>query len=254
MRIISPFHDYYDTALSLGYDPTLIYQRRFEIKELRADALDPRIREIFDDADYLNFQAPHYYFEPKLHVIGFCGRLYPVYLAPDFTPSPESLTKKVPQSPVMTYADLVAWLNKSYGKDRGRDWERSRLMRSWKVLDRQGVEIGADTFRLIGAPIWLAVALNSRWADVRMLRVFTNFRTFNLDFQKQFGATAAFQELAMYLGSALAKLDESVRTVGSDEVIAQQKGFGPESFRSNAPSERKTRRKLNRERKKRPEI
>ena len=82
---------------------------------------------------------------------------------------------------------------------------------------------------------------------------FTNFRTFNLDFQKHFAATAAFQEVAMYLGSALAKLDESVRTVGSDEVIAQQKGFGPESFRSNAPSERKTRRKLNRERKKQGE-
>ena len=247
MRIISPFHDYYDTALSLGYDPTLIYQRRFETKDLRADSLDPRICEILDEERYDRE------FRPRLYVIGFCGRLYPVYLVPDFTPSLESLTKKVPQSPVMTYENLVAWCDERYGKDRGRDWERSRLMRSLKVLDRQGVEISADTFRLIGAPIWLALALNSRWADVRKLRVFTNFRSFNLDFQKQFGATAAFQEVAMYLGSALARLDESVRTVGSDEVIAQQKGFGPESFRSNAPSERKTRRKLNRERKKQGE-
>ena len=247
MRIISPFHDYYDTALSLGYDPTLIYQRRFETMDLRADSLDPRICEILDEERYDRE------FRPRLYVIGFCGRLYPVYLVPDFAPDIDSLTKKLPKSPVMTYDDLVDSFRKIYGKRREGSWERSQLFRSWKVLDRQGVEISADTFRLIGAPIWLAIGINSRWSHMRMLRVFTNFRTFNLDFQKQFGATAAFQEVAMYLGSALAKLDESVRSVGSDEVIAQQKGFGPESFRSNAPSERKTRRKLNRERKKQGE-
>ena len=53
----------------------------------------------------------------------------------------------------------------------------------------------------------------------------------------------------MFLGSTLAKIDESVRTVGNDDIIAGQKGFGPESFRNSAPSLRKARRKENRSRK-----
>jgi len=75
-------------------------------------------------------------------------------------------------------------------------------------------------------------------------------RLANFEFQKHFDAFTAFQEISMFFGSALAKTDESVRTVGSDEIIAAQKGFCPESFRTNAPSVKKSRRKENRARKK----
>ena len=85
---------------------------------------------------------------------------------------------------------------------------------------------------------------------MKKLSVYTNPRLANLDFQRHFDAYTAFQEIAMYLGSALTEIDDSVRTVGGDAVVAAQKGFGPESFRSSAPSARKERRKRNRARKK----
>ena len=57
------------------------------------------------------------------------------------------------------------------------------------------------------------------------------------------------QEIEMFLNGILGKNDPAPRTVGSDKVIAFQKGFDDNSFRNVAPSARKERRKLNRARK-----
>lgn len=239
MRIISPFHDYYDTALGFGQDPALIYHRNVKVKTVNGRDLDPKLTELFRLSSY------SYYFKAHFALLGFCGRLYSMYLAPDFVINPESLTTKAARSPVMSREELEAYYDQVFGSS-----PRRRTRRKWAELEAQGTLISNETFRLLDAPLWLAVATGNPYLFAYQVEVFTNIRLGTVDFQKHFDAYSAFQEIAMYLGSALAKTDDSVRTVGSDEVIAQQKGFGPESFRSSAPSVKKSRRKENRARKK----
>ncbi len=243
MRIISPFHDYYDTALGLGYDPSQIYRREVAVRNVRAVDLDSKISTLFSEA------CQPYRFESKLAIIGFCGRVYPVCLFPSFIPSPELLLIKHPKSLAMSRTELSAYHKELYGSDRAW-YERSYGKKTWDVLDKQGLQIRQESFQLIEAPIWLAMIGEYEWNEAKMIRIYTNVRLANFEFQKHFDAFTAFQEVSMFFGSALAKTDESVRTVGSDEVIAAQKGFGPESFRTNAPSVKKYRRKENRARKK----
>lgn len=243
MRIISPFHDYYDTAQGLGYDPSLIYRRQVGQHIVRAELVDPILCELLShyewDSQYIT----------KLVVIGFCGRAYPAYLQLTFPIDAESLTTRLATSPVMTRDEL----DQLYAQDIEGvgDASRSRhRKRRWDVLDRQGTVVSPDTFRLFKTPIWLAYVTKSAGKRPLELTIHTNVRLANFDFQKHLDAYAAFQEITMYLGSILAASDDSARTVGNDEVIARAKGFGPESFRSSAPSEKKSRRRENRARKK----
>lgn len=244
VRIISPFHDYYDTAQGLGYDPTLIYRRQVEEKVVRAETVDPVICELLSqlewDSQYIT----------RLVVLGFCGRAYPAYLPLTFVIDADSLTNRLNTSPVMTRDELDKLYAEEFGDVRETKWNRPYRKRRWDVLERQGTAVSLDTFRLLASPIWLAEVKEGIWRRPLTLHIYTNIRLANFDFQKHFDAYTAFQEIAMFLGSALATTDDSARTVGSDEVIARAKGFGPESFRSSAPSVKKSRRKENRARKK----
>lgn len=226
--------------MGFGQDPALIYRRRVEVKTVRVKDLDPKVAAI------LRVSNKSYNFKARLAIIGFCGRIYSMYLAPDFVISPESLTTKAARSPVMSREELEEY----YAQATGTSSYRGRYRNTWRELEQQGTPVSDETFRMLDAPLWLATDGPFRYGFEWEIKVFTNIRLGTVDFQKHFDAYSAFQEIAMYLGSALAKTDDSVRTVGSDEVIAQQKGFGPESFRSGAPSVKKSRRKENRARKK----
>jgi len=226
--------------MGFGQDPALIYARKVEVKTVRVKTLDPKVAELLASTYRgANFRA-------ELAIVGFCGKLYPMYLGPDFEFSPETLTANPARSPVISRDELDEYARQTFGEPR----HRRNQWTWWAVLEKQGTPVSDETFRLLGAPIWLAIHHASWFRFEWEVKVFTNIRLGTVDFQKHFDAYSAFQEIAMYLGSALAKTDDSVRTVGSDEVIAQQKGFGPESFRSSAPSVKKSRRKENRARKK----
>lgn len=244
VRIISPFHDYYDTAQGLGYDPTLIYRREVVEKVVPLERFDSRVLEL-----YSNLRL-RWEIKATLVVLGFCGRLYPSFLKPGFKVELESVTSRSVSNPVMTREELNAHYDEVRYPGRETKWSRVAFARLCNVMEQQGVSASMDTFRALGAPIWLAEPCDWAWDKPFSLRIYTNIRLANFDFQKHFDAYTAYQEIAMFLGSALATTDDSARTVGSDEVIARAKGFGPESFRSSAPSVKKSRRKENRARKK----
>lgn len=70
MRIISPFHDYYDCMQGQGQDRTLVYLR--QPREERLPALFP-FTEVL--------RRNHYFGDNLLRacfIIGFCGRVHPV--------------------------------------------------------------------------------------------------------------------------------------------------------------------------------
>jgi len=70
MRIISPFHDYYDVVQSQGQDHSLIYQRRER-------TITPKKYPF----PVMHRWWRHYPGDLSLYqkIIGFCGKIYPVF-------------------------------------------------------------------------------------------------------------------------------------------------------------------------------
>lgn len=243
MRILSSFHDYYDTAQGLGYDPNLLYRREIQTRQVRAQDLDPCVTDILaKDPSSWNYRA-------NLVVVGFCGRLYPYFLRPRFVLQSDILATRLDESPTMTRQDLDEHYREWVGEERDTKWSQSAKLRRWAALDHQGVPAAQESFRYLNAPIWLAKSAGYWYSRPDHLTVYTNIRLANFEFQKHFDAYTAYQEIALYLGSTLAAVDETARTVGSDEVLARQKGFDQQSFRKTPPSEQKARRRANRARK-----
>ena len=83
------------------------------------------------------------------------------------------------------------------------------------------------------------------------VEIITNPRLATLGFQQELDAFSAFQEITMFLGSALVAEPFVPDTVGDDELVARSKGFDEHSFRTASPGAKKANRKRNKEAKRR---
>jgi len=74
MRIISKFNDYYDSVQAYGQAEKCVYVRKSEEHTIINETLNDDIKELFrtmpDIIDSLR---------GRKHIIGFCGKLYPVW-------------------------------------------------------------------------------------------------------------------------------------------------------------------------------
>lgn len=111
-------------------------------------------------------------------------------------------------------------------------------------------ELGQEV--LIGerVPVALLILQHSvSYARTSWIAIATNPRLADLGFQRVMDPFTCFQEIEMFLGNQLAQTDLAPHRVGSDDVIARQKGFDEQSFRTAAPGHKKENRARNRARK-----
>ena len=91
MRIISTFKDYYDIGQAYGADPSLVYARETREATVEStrlvrgsawDSVDGWLDRYRYQPQYGNRNYPdHTGLMPR--VVGFCGRLYPLFLQSD---------------------------------------------------------------------------------------------------------------------------------------------------------------------------
>jgi hypothetical protein len=241
MRIISKFHDYYDSAMGFGQDPALVYRREISVLDWSPIEVHSEIARIFAE-----FRWWHS-FPPRLTVIGFCGKAYASWFTDVTVLTPESLQSHRKTRDWMESAEVRAAREAAFGRSfYGQEVPRAAAL--GEII--RGVPLDDEIFRKADAPVFIAYLLpsegNGRPSKTRIVR---NPRLANLGFHRYHDAFSAFQEIAMYLGSNLAALDDAPRTVGDDRIIAASKGFDEQSFRTLAPGLKKLNRKLNRARK-----
>lgn len=86
MRIVSPFKDYYDIGMGLGYDNSLDYIRTE--KEVFLERISSKEESLEDRATRKLLRdlplVPTYFntLSARTRVIGFCGKFYPVAIFP----------------------------------------------------------------------------------------------------------------------------------------------------------------------------
>lgn len=263
MKILSKFRDYYDSAQAYGHDDSRVYVR--ETRELT------RVTNAWPYSDAILqhlFEVRRAYGQvPGLLL--FCGAAWPVWREADRWSDADPFegalarthTLPVWERRFTRLRDLPSDDPERKDRERSIDAYDGKLYSNTTMSEAAMVEsherlagqrFGEDL--LIGerAPIALVLtALRGSWTfDLQeRVRVIVNPSLQDLDFHRILDPFSAYQEIETFLGNQLAEADAAPLRVGSDAVVAQQKGFDDQSFRTAAPGAKKANRKENRARK-----
>src|ERR1700747_1463625 len=237
MRIISKFNDYYDSAMALGQDQSVIYLRNaieFKHKENNIPKLVSEIASLFkkkDDTrrfwsprnlvnDFSNKDAS---FAFKEFWILFCGKIYPgIRVTKTF--------KCVFGTEVSNFYSSEALINYlvSAGKDVDKKefkWDKNRSLR--KDIESYYTPNRPDKNWLI------ANKVTCIYFDHTDLIV--NPRLVTYDFYKVFDSHSAYQELDMWVSGTLA-YPQNIMLEVEDKYRIDQHGFDPKYGFRTKPS------------------
>lgn len=238
MRIISKFHDFYDSAQGYGIDPKLIYIRKTEeidtrgwrnnreVKDLEIQTAVRPLQDIFNKMPRFDHK-----YDYCSKIIAFCGKVYPFYRYDETNCYQlEDIIKKVEKniaSKEISYYDkprlknmledlnkrvsVFAWMH-DYGDLNRYSWNRFCQEAELKVPDSVHI--------FFKSPILLL--------ERDQLTINPQLKQYG--FATQVDPFTAFQELSMYLGNNLVnQMNPEVNI--SDKLRAESKGFDKWSFR-----------------------
>tara|TARA_Y100000034_G_scaffold8165_2_gene8949 strand:+ start:17497 stop:18261 length:765 start_codon:yes stop_codon:yes gene_type:complete len=241
MRIISNFRDYYDCVQAHGQDQGFVYVRNPETLNFAYNEwTDPDGMGIWS-FPYIRSAYSRSKFYLTEHIIGFCGKIYPVI----------ELRKEATSDPVVCYnvEDVVNFINgagfkkkeieefNGAGKKRYNYWRTNWHDPNKKTFEKffakcvEQHEQHEGIFLKSGCPIFVAT-YRDRWRHSRSVATPTwkpSTITFNgelkgLGFYKIFSTALAYQEISMYLGGVLGTGNPPVPDVSNNDLI-EAKGF-----------------------------
>lgn len=233
MRIISPFHDYYDTAMALGQDRARVYLRNTVTQSAShpLSVLQPLLREVrvlgglrfvqttpFSPG-YAQLEA-HISWLPSTSVTEFfvvlAGQLYP------------GLRVAIPGNAPQYAFSVEHAVNLCVAADI--DLNKSRFNRIWET--RSGEQQLTALFAYKGSRQFheLCVEHHTPLALVTVVDIITDPALGAVRFFQELDAWGTFQALDTFIGG-MARGDESAMVRISDQDRLKQHGFDAQSFR-----------------------
>ena len=251
MRIVSKFHDYYDTARGF-YSQEPLYVR--DTEELQFENKDQlkliperilQLKKILDsapgsgDTEYDGIYGPprsNRGSDTQKFLIGFCGKIYLGYRV---------LLTGGPERPgfwsIVHCYGLPKLLKEFPGSHKDSD---KRLLKSWDEFVGNNKALletrNTDFFVEEGVPIFAILPHSWGRGDTVYSR---NPMLKDWGFQTQWDPYSAFQEIEMFVGGVLSNVDKGKDLVRTDKAVAEAAGFDDWSFRKNAADSKKPRRR-----------
>ncbi len=245
MYIISKFNDYYDGAVGMGIDKTIIYQRH-----LKAMSIPEHIRKTIDEdhgwnssfTDRYSDKIPKGRYNTSIIVVGFCGKLYLGL----------KCTKQIwGRNEFDVYTDLykthitydlerIREIIKQYDKDRKgyeKKWYKSKSELFENYLLRFNAIDPTEWFRELNTPIfvWGTPKDIDRWRyidqDLDKNNFFVNASLKDYEFAKVIDPYTAFQEVYMYIGGVLGVNKDGTEIPATEKQKVAQHGMDKWSFR-----------------------
>lgn len=228
MRIISKFHDYYDSIQGYGFDPTVVFIRKR--KEIHIHDLSKNI-PIAEMASY----PSHPSFRPQLDGWGelyFCGKRYRFIRT--FEENKINLSKRYKF--FYSYKIINNYILKYNKKDVVekyilRNFRRYRKYRNTSQKTLESYFTFNDIFEhnvllheKFNTPVF--VIHNSNYEP----NLIINPSLKDYQFQKIFDPYTAFQEIDMFLSGVMKSPENKMVQIG-DEVMRDKKGFDYMSFK-----------------------
>lgn len=247
MRIISKFHDYYDSVQSVGYDPHLIYNRvcrelwiplnnrDFYRKDDSSAFLMPVGLPPLTDSFLMHVNPTKRLlnrgFMTKdgfLYLIGFCGKYYLTLRESHGGGwgSPSEVNYFYDRDSVVKYFAEVH--------------KREANNRVFNILGECTVNPFSDPFepfRVLNSPVFCMEVRDRFGVYARGKKLTVNPELSSMQFYRMFDSYSAYQEIAMFLSGVLG-WPENATTQISDEDMRDAKGFNRWSFKT-MPTKRK---------------
>lgn len=262
MKVISTQKDFYDGA-SGYYSADFVWRRETEIRK------NVFIYDLPSDlVEWLKSLSHRLYYNGKdgfgrntygcsgHYILFVAGKAYPLFSNCDLIEwqSP-GFVRGIESDPndFLIYADSTGIIGKDISlRDEAFKWDRKPETASTvlkQFLAVEGSRVGDALHIQFESPVIL-LKLDRHFYPKSRHDIVVNPNLSVLLFQKKMDAFATHQEIEQYMTNVLTPVDKSAITVGDDVVIARQKGFDDQSFRTHAPGAKKENRKENRLRKK----
>jgi hypothetical protein len=228
MRIISDFHDYYDTAMSMGQDQTRVFVRKTEDISQTSKARHNSAIDLRKPPDYYAFMTERLdyikdqYYIKQPFLLMFCGKIY----AGVKTIDRDSLC--VTHVHYNTHEPGF----RSFSNRHERALHQRKQQEDEKIKKTDREKIWVDESHLNDFIVHKDVIILAQYklffnGALEMIR---NPKLKDLQFYKVMDAPTAFQEMDMFVSGILAAPDRKTETI-DDKVRAQQHGFDKCSFR-----------------------
>lgn len=231
MKIISKFHDYYDSAASF-YDDNILLQRKKEI----IDNKDVEVK-----LPYHNISVAHSYKRgPKgnykersanIEILYFCGKVYPIYTIFTKTANVKDgkrydyLYEKSEQIYFSSFEELINAIEEenlhvSYKIRRKNDFKAIEE----KIEKMKTYEVSPNIFEKMKSPYFISREIGKE----NKIEIFPELKEVIKSFKMD--AYIAYQEIEMYLGGVLGVGEKEIIEI-SDIDKRNSKGFDNYSFK-----------------------
>jgi hypothetical protein len=215
MRIISPFHDYYDSAMSLGQDQTRVFERKTVQYE------KTKVRHTERIPDLVSEGAPWHYETCAKYVLYFCGKVYPFY----------SRAIATPKNPLYVAPHVFSFEKAFKTQDKlnpnplkvTQSWEKhKKTTNDWEqwITDQTGSDCSEFNIKM-NCPIILLT-----WDSKFKWRLIKNPCMQDYNLQRLIDPYTAFQELSMFVGGVMANNFDPPEAM-TDKQKVNAHGFDP---------------------------
>ena len=234
VRIISPFHDYYDVGLSLGTDQTLQYIRTpIETNEYKFPSASWR--------SHSGIKHDKGFKEIITHIVGFCGKIYPIL---EITALNDKKTFCITLQDVSKFVEanyrekeIDDYYHRNEGGYKGwglRHWDYNQrecfiklFFEHCEKYNNEEVKFVKELFREHRCPVFVATDTG----DINTRKTVYNGCLKNVQFFRYFDPYTAFQEIYMWISNQAVPFKPIPEI--SDKVMAEAKGFDKYSFRKD---------------------
>lgn len=238
MKLISKFHDYYDTAIVYGIDSNIIYIRKMQDYDEKSKIFD-NVKDVIKEPTFFNKTTYKNIVIDNFIYIFFCGKVYPCieimiednrkgYSHNNITEYcydlsyMEKILRKfkinIPSKRIRKIGRYGApsYYNKNFNKEFFKNVFNDTLLNENEILD---LHFTLDT------PVFLL----KKWMNGEG-RLIINPQLKKYCFYRNMDAFAAFQEISMFISGVMGGKSPKMIEISDDDRIAKH-GFDKYSFR-----------------------
>lgn len=234
MKIISKFHDYYDSAMIMHDDHIILKRATEEIEaiELPYNSIHVGTKSLKQDDKVLNKAL-------VIDILYFCGKIYPIFSCKKYQDSYNR--EKRQRNTDLLDIEYFDGIDSFFEKFKEENFSTSyySLFRKSKNKDFLDVkkqykdllnkiseyEVSVDLFRKADAPYFQSAYLNHKKYIIRYPVLKDLTKSFKLD------AFSAFQEIDMYMSGVIGIPENNIIEI-SDIDKRDSKGFDKYSFKT----------------------
>jgi hypothetical protein len=248
MRIFSKYHDYYDTALGYGIDPSIIYERKDEdITDLYSkqpflyDKLSKIYSKVFDfNASRIDNEELQVL---SKNLIIFCGKIYScIEVVYKIKNTNKTIEKSIESTTEFVYTyeafnKIITNYTKINLEKNLSDYFSYNMSnmsadKRFKLLfEKQGIESkdATDLHFKLDSPL-IVMIRNTSSKNGKIFTIHKNSCLKNIEFYKIVSPFEAFQELSMFIGGIMGGKSPIMIEIADKDRIAKH-GFDKFSFR-----------------------